>query len=67
MGSVVSALLLIAIRFLLARENRQRDDASGQSTRRDVYLADGKEGEKRIDDAFLDLTDQQNRDFRYVL
>jgi MFS transporter, ACS family, allantoate permease len=87
MGSVVSAILLLAIRFLLNAENRRRNAAESSSSQEEIYVAvvdeDGQEIEKPVDKvfapcvtiaspdeafkAFLDLTDRQNRDFRYVL
>ncbi|KAF9053058.1 major facilitator superfamily domain-containing protein [Panaeolus papilionaceus] len=69
------SLLALTLRFLLRRENRRRDLGSEQSDTSshydDIYmsqkLADGSVVEKRIDRAFLDITDTQNKDFRYVL
>ncbi|KLO10428.1 MFS general substrate transporter [Schizopora paradoxa] len=64
-------LLFLVIRAYLARENRRRDQEQHDQTYDDVYvtLKDeyGNEVQKKIDKAFLDLTDQQNREFRYVL
>lgn len=64
--------LLLAIRFLLARENRRREnEAPGKDAFEEVYIehlgADGKTEMVKVDKEFLDLTDVQNRDFRYVL
>lgn len=72
MGSVVSALLLLIIRVVLVAENQRRDREVDDSERpADAYIietqADGTQVERKIDQAFLDLTDRQNRDFRYVL
>jgi ACS family allantoate permease-like MFS transporter len=56
---------------MLASENQRRD--TEQSDERDdvVYITqeqpDGTRLEKRVDRAFLDLTDIQNREFRYAL
>jgi len=68
---VVSGLLMLIIRFTLARENRRRDAEPADDTYDDVYIevitADGKRVEQKVSKEFLDLTDRQNRDFRYVL
>lgn len=67
----VSALLFLVLRFMLAAENKRRDAAQRDDSYDDVYLThvdeDGTTVEKRVDRAFLDLTDIQNKDFRYVL
>ena len=67
----VSALLLLATRAYLARENARRERAGPDATYEDAYVTevgpDGKTVERRVDRAFLDLTDVQNREFRYVL
>ena len=56
---------------MLARENQRREAEQGGEKPDDAYiaqeLADGRRVEKRVDRAFLDLTDIQNRDFRYAL
>ncbi|KAI0053852.1 MFS general substrate transporter [Auriscalpium vulgare] len=70
-ASFCSILILLAIRTYLARENTRRD----QETRDELYDnvriahagADGKVVEKLVDREFLDLTDRENREFRYVL
>ncbi|KAH9886673.1 MFS general substrate transporter [Cubamyces lactineus] len=68
---VVCPVLLLYIRWLLARENRKRDAEPADDKYDDVYievvLPDGTRTERRVDKEFLDLTDVQNRDFRYVL
>ncbi|KAI0087486.1 MFS general substrate transporter [Irpex rosettiformis] len=68
---VASASLMLIIRFLLARENKRRDAEPKDDTYDNVFLQiiteDGKSIERRISKEFLDLTDRQNRDFRYVL
>ncbi|KAI0819437.1 MFS general substrate transporter [Trametes gibbosa] len=68
---LICPLLLLLIRALLARENKKRDAEPADDTYDDVYievvLPDGSRTERRVDKAFLDLTDIQNRDFRYVL
>ena len=78
--SLASAVLLLLARAVLARENRTREReraarrAGGDEDEDgfdEVYVAqadaDGKTVERRVDRAFLDLTDRQNREFRYVL
>jgi ACS family allantoate permease-like MFS transporter len=63
--------LLFAIRVLLSRENKQRDAEPVDDAYDNVYLTkidqDGKRVEMKVSKEFLDLTDRQNRDFRYVL
>jgi len=62
----VSAILLLATRFYLARENTKREQEEHDDTYDDVYVSEN--GEKlKVDRAFLDLTDKQNREFRYEL
>ncbi|KAG6856455.1 hypothetical protein H0H87_004315 [Tephrocybe sp. NHM501043] len=66
-----SALVLFTLRTLLASENKRRDNEQHDDKYDDVYVAhveaDGTTVEKKVDRAFLDLTDRKNRDFRYVL
>ncbi|KAG1838582.1 MFS general substrate transporter [Suillus subalutaceus] len=68
---LICPLLLLVIRFMLSRENKKRDAEPVNDTFEDVYIeqitADGKRIEVKVDKEFLDLTDIQNRDFRYVL
>ncbi|KAF9049383.1 MFS general substrate transporter [Hymenopellis radicata] len=63
--------LLLGIRFLLNRENKRRDNEPSDDSFDDVYIermtADGQREMVKVDKEFLDLTDIQNRDFRYVL
>ncbi|CDO76435.1 hypothetical protein BN946_scf184781.g12 [Trametes cinnabarina] len=67
----VSLLILLATRVYLSWENKRRDREEHDSTYDDVYVTekmpDGTVVEKKVDKAFLDLTDIQNRDYRYVL
>jgi MFS family permease len=67
----VSGILILVLRFMLAAENKRRDAEPYDDTYDDVYIvtvdADGKSTEKKVDKSFLDLTDKQNRAFRYVL
>ncbi|KAH9950247.1 MFS general substrate transporter [Amylocystis lapponica] len=64
----VSGVIMLVTRWYLARQNALRDREEHDATYDDVYLADGEtNAEKKVDKAFLDLTDIQNRDFRYAL
>ncbi|KAI9459731.1 MFS general substrate transporter [Lactarius psammicola] len=64
-------LLLFSIRVLLSRENRRRDECGPDTTYDDVYIMKTDERGNSVavivSKEFLDLTDRQNRDFRYVL
>ncbi|KAF8136478.1 major facilitator superfamily domain-containing protein, partial [Boletus edulis] len=59
-----SAVALLALRYLYQRENKRRDIETRDDTYDAVYIKTESGEEKQ---AFLDLTDKQNRDFRYVL
>ncbi|EKM82407.1 hypothetical protein AGABI1DRAFT_117893 [Agaricus bisporus var. burnettii JB137-S8] len=69
----VCALVLLLIRAYLVWENKKRDEDFGEKSDYydDVYLTHldekGNPVQKKVDRAFLDLTDIQNREFRYVL
>ncbi|KIJ08154.1 hypothetical protein PAXINDRAFT_89310, partial [Paxillus involutus ATCC 200175] len=62
---------LLIIRFILDRENRKRDAAVDDSISEEYFIEkvtkDGERTEMKVDKEFMDLTDCQNRDFRYVL
>ncbi|KAF9239490.1 MFS general substrate transporter [Melanogaster broomeanus] len=65
-------LILLTIRYMLDRENRRRDaevvdDSASEEYFIEKVTEDGKRVEMKVDKAFMDLTDRQNRDFRYVL
>lgn len=67
---VVSAAFLLLLRFMLASENKRRDAEQRDEKYDEVYVTQVRDGitvEKKVDRAFLDLTDQQNKDFRYIL
>ncbi|KAG5645599.1 hypothetical protein DXG03_005737 [Asterophora parasitica] len=68
---VFSALVILALRTYLLLENKRRDREQHDDKYDDVYVAhtqaDGTTIEKKVDRAFLDLTDRQNREFRYIL
>ncbi|CAA7262330.1 unnamed protein product [Cyclocybe aegerita] len=63
--------LLLMVRFLLSTENGRRDREPPDETYENIYIERvGKSGVTelvKVDKEFLDLTDIQNRDFRYVL
>ncbi|EJD04818.1 membrane transporter, partial [Fomitiporia mediterranea MF3/22] len=67
----VAAVLLLVQRYMLKKENKKRDREPPDTTYDDVWVKvtdeNGEVVEKRVDRAFLDLTDRQNRDFRYAL
>ncbi|KAJ2922983.1 hypothetical protein H1R20_g14113, partial [Candolleomyces eurysporus] len=67
----VSAVLLLMLRTMLALENKRREREPRSTKYDDVYvkreLDDGTVAKQHVDKAFLDLTDIENRDFRYVL
>lgn len=63
-------ILLFSIRVLLSRENKRRDTEPRDNSYDDVYVTKIDEGNRveiKVSKEFLDLTDRQNRDFRYVL
>ncbi|KAK0234042.1 MFS general substrate transporter [Armillaria fumosa] len=68
---VLRILTLLTIRYLLSAENRRRDVEPADTVYDNVYIErlneDGVMEKARVDKEFLDLTDKQNRDFRYVL
>jgi len=68
---VVCPAILLIIRYLLNAENKRRDSEPPDTTYDDVYIEvvtpEGKRVERKVDKEYLDLTDIQNRDFRYVL
>ncbi|KAJ7305628.1 MFS general substrate transporter [Mycena albidolilacea] len=63
--------MLLALRYYLAAENRRRDAEAVDETYDHVYIqrttADGATEKVKVDKEYLDLTDIQNREFRYVL
>ncbi|KAK0211108.1 major facilitator superfamily domain-containing protein [Desarmillaria ectypa] len=69
--NLASGIFLLILRFMLSAENKRRDMNRHDDTFDDVYVthvnADGTTEERKIDKAFLDLTDIQNKDFRYLL
>ncbi|KAJ6530075.1 major facilitator superfamily domain-containing protein [Mycena vulgaris] len=64
-------VLLLALRYYLAAENKRRDAEAVDDTYDNVYIRrttdDGGTEKVKIDKEYLDLTDIQNREFRYVL
>jgi hypothetical protein len=70
--TVGSALLLVAIRFVYAAENKRRETDNAAKDSYDEYYIqevqpDGTLIDKKVDRGFLDLTDVENKEFRYVL
>jgi len=69
--NAAAAVSLLFLRYMLASENKRRQAEQHDSQDEDIYitykLEDGTEVEKKVDKAFRDLTDIQNREFRYVL
>ena len=67
----LSAALLLFQRYILNKENKKRDREPQDLTYDDVWVKltneNGEVIEKKVDKTFLDLTDRQNRDFRYAL
>jgi ACS family allantoate permease-like MFS transporter len=52
---------------MLVSENTKRERENPDNKHDAVYILDESGAERKVDKAFLDLTDKQNRDFRYVL
>ncbi|KAG1798879.1 MFS general substrate transporter [Suillus plorans] len=70
MCDIACPILLFVIRAILVRENRIRDAEpvdDGEEYVIERITEDGKRVKVKIDKEFLDLTDRQNRDFRYIL
>ncbi|KAI0065987.1 MFS general substrate transporter [Artomyces pyxidatus] len=68
---VLSLATLFSIRVILDLRNKRRATDTHDDSEEDIYVltfdGDGKEVEVKVDKEFLDLTDMQNKDFRYVL
>ncbi|KAI5983666.1 MFS general substrate transporter [Pisolithus albus] len=66
----ICPIILLVIRVLLDRENRRRD-SEPLNEAEEYYIKkvmeDGKSIKVKVDKEFMDLTDCQNCDFRYVL
>lgn len=62
-----SALAFLLLRFLLAADNHSRDASSDSDIPVSVVVVDLDGMRTKVPKAFLDLTDRQNRDFRYPL
>lgn len=66
----VCMVLMLTIRWYLSRENKRRDAEPADHSYDNIYMertVDGVTEKVKVDKEFLDLTDIQNRDFRYVL
>ncbi|KXN91604.1 hypothetical protein AN958_12722 [Leucoagaricus sp. SymC.cos] len=68
---VACMILLLLLRIIMNRENKRRDAEPRDTTYDEIYIervkGDGGIDKIHVDKEFLDLTDIQNRDFRYVL
>lgn len=62
-----AGIALVVLRFMLASENTKRERETPDDRHDAVYIVDESGVERKVDKAFLDLTDKENRDFRYVL
>jgi hypothetical protein len=62
-----AGVALVILRFMLATENKKRENETYDDKYDKVYITDEAGVEKRVDRTLLDLTDKQNRSFRYVL
>jgi MFS transporter, ACS family, allantoate permease len=69
--TLFNVFLLLTIRWTLYRRNKQRNAEPYDDTYDNVYMQrlgkDGKMERVKVDKNFLNLTDFQNRDFRYSL
>ncbi|KXN91402.1 hypothetical protein AN958_00664 [Leucoagaricus sp. SymC.cos] len=67
----VCAIVFLVLRFYLSWENKRREREGHDDSYDDVYLTHtdekGNTVEKKVDKVFLDITDIQNREFRYIL
>lgn len=72
----MSGFIMLLLRWYLARENRLREveqarfeicESTGRDAEKEIYLENAKGEVGKVDRAFLDLTDIENRQFRYVL
>ncbi|KAJ7105845.1 major facilitator superfamily domain-containing protein [Mycena epipterygia] len=69
---VICMSLLLVIRYVLAAENKRREaepklDHAYDNVYVECLSSEGVLEKVKVDKEFLDLTDIQNRDFRYVL
>ncbi|THH28921.1 hypothetical protein EUX98_g5267 [Antrodiella citrinella] len=66
-----TAVLIMVLRFYLASQNSLRNNEPHDAKYDNVYVNEKSENGNtealKVDKEFLDLTDIQNRDFRYVL
>ncbi|KIK92565.1 hypothetical protein PAXRUDRAFT_829831, partial [Paxillus rubicundulus Ve08.2h10] len=62
--------MLFAIHFILDRKHRKRDAAVGNNGSEGYFIEkvteDGQRVEIKVDKEYMDLTDRQNRDFKYA-
>ncbi|EGO28710.1 hypothetical protein SERLADRAFT_446123 [Serpula lacrymans var. lacrymans S7.9] len=68
---LICPILLLVIRYLLWQENKRRDAEPVVETDSEFFIecvsGDGARVQMKVDKEYLDMTDVQNRDFRYVL
>ncbi len=62
---LLEVIVILTLRFLLARENRLRDKAQGISESETEEEKERRERE-RDETAFSDMTDRENANFRYI-
>jgi len=67
---LVCAFIPLIIRWILAKENALRDKEEHDPAYDNIYAEhitpEGKKSDLKVPKELLDLTDRQNRDFRYV-
>ncbi|KZP06951.1 MFS general substrate transporter [Athelia psychrophila] len=68
---ITCPIILLVILFLLARENKRRDAEPLDDMYDEVYIetddVDGNKTKQKVPKEYQDLTDIENREFRYVL
>jgi MFS transporter, ACS family, allantoate permease len=69
---LVDNILLLAIRYLLDKENKRRDSSQALDEQADYgYVervrSNGQTIRSKVDKGLLDMTDRQNLSFRYAL
>jgi len=62
---LLEVVVILLLRFLLARENKRRDRVQGISSEESLEAKVARE-EERDRTAFSDLTDRENLNFRYI-
>jgi len=62
---LLEVVVILTLRFLLARENKRRDVVQGVSEGETEVLKMERERERDLT-AFSDMTDRENLNFRYI-